>query len=94
MCTAQIADDHILDIARNLPEWQIVARKLGFGTQDIADIERNNEKPGARTVFLRKWIEKDGTNATYAKLYKALKEMNEHGAADCVYEILHATRDK
>ena len=87
MSTAQIADDHIAKIASNLPHWQVLARKMGFGTQDIDDIDQRRPQAENRIVFLRKWIEKNGTRATYVKLCTALEEIGEHGAADTIHAI-------
>ena len=71
-----------------VPNWQIVAKKLGFGEQDIEDIETSHRASAdQRKAFLRKWIWKNGTKATYEKLCTALEELGEHGAAESIREF-------
>ena len=89
MSTAKnIVDADISKVAGSLPLWQSVAKKLGFGALDIKDIETTHQRDEDRRIaFLRKWIERDGTEATYDKLCKALEELGEQGAAEKMREI-------
>ena len=88
MFAVKIADADISRVAGNLPHWQIVASKLGFGGQEIQDIETEHRASAdQRMAFLRKWIWKNGTKATYGKLCTALEELGEHGAAERIGEI-------
>ena len=83
--TVKIPDTDISRVAGILPNWQIVAKKLGFGEQDIEDIETSNQATAdQRKAFVRKWIRKNGTKATYGKLCTALEELGEHGAAESI----------
>ena len=66
----------------------MVARKLGFGEQEIEYIEMNDGAPeDQRKAFLRKWIGKNGISATYYKLCTALLQLDEYGAAEKIREI-------
>lgn len=88
LSSAKIVDANIARIAGSLPNWQLVARKLGFGEEDIKDIETNHQRcEDRRIAFMRKWIMKNGTKATYEKLSKALEELDQQGAADKIIEI-------
>ena len=80
--TGKIRDVDIKRIAGDLPQWQIVAKSLGIGYQDIEDIENNYTAPAdQRMSFLSKWIWKDGAAATYEKLSEVLERLGEQGAA-------------
>ena len=60
-----------------------MASNLGMGQLDIDDIENNNRAPAdQRKSFLRKWIRKDGSAATYERLSEVLKRLGEQGAAE------------
>ena len=88
MSTAKIVDADISKIAGSLPHWQIVARKFSFGEQNIEDIEHLYQQAEDRRVrFLIRWIEKNGSKATYVELYTALVDLDEQGAADKIREI-------
>ena len=86
--TVGIPNADISRVAGNLPQWQMVARKLGFGEQEIGYIETNSGAPeDQRKAFLKKWIGKNGISATYYKLCTALLQLDEYGAAEKIREI-------
>ena len=89
LSTGKIQDADIARIAGDMPQWQTVADNLGFGQQDIEDIENNNKGAPAdqRKSFLRKWIRRDGSAATYEKLSKVLEILKEKGAAERIRKI-------
>eukprot|EP00731_Ephydatia_muelleri_P016660 Em0009g1084a len=88
--SGKIQDADIARIAEELPQWQIVARYLDM---DIEDIENNNRAPAdQRKSFLRKWIRRDGSAATYEWLSKVLKMLGEEGAADKICGIKRTER--
>ena len=91
MFTVKIPAADIARVAGILPNWQLVAKKLGFGEQDIEDIEKSHRATAdQRVAFVRNWIMKNGSKATYEKLCTALKELGEHGAAESIIgEIPH-----
>ena len=85
MPAVKIPDSDIARVAGNLPDWQLVGKKLGFGEQEIEDIENNNRAPAdQRKALLRRWIYKKGTNATYEVLCTALMELGLQGAAESI----------
>ena len=64
-----------------------------MGQLDIDDIEDNNRAPAEqRKSFLRKWIWKDGSAATYERLSEVLKMLGEQGAAERIRKIEIAQR--
>ena len=84
----KILDDDINRVAGELPNWQSVAKKLGMGSQEITDIEDNQtNEANRRRAFLRKWITRDGSAATYEKLCDVLKTLNEQGAAEAISNL-------
>ena len=64
------------------------AKSLDFGTQDIAEIEENNKGVIEQAKsFVRKWIARSGSEATYKKLYDVLMELEDHGTAEAILDI-------
>ena len=88
MSTAKIVNADISKVAGSLPDWEQVAKELGFGDQNIKDIEDKHRQPEERRkAFLREWIRKEGSKATYEKLCTALENLHEQGAADEIRKI-------
>ena len=57
--------------------------------QDIEDIEDKYRAPAQqREAVLRKWIKKNGSEASYRVLYDALMKLNERGAAEQILKLL------
>ena len=84
----QIPIEDITRIAGILENWEIVALTLGFKEVDITEIQKNhNAKKDRNSEFLRKWIIKDGTKATYERLYTTLIDLREQGQAESTVEI-------
>ena len=83
-----IREADVLRVAEELPEWQSVADILGFGFQCITDIEKNHrDEESRRKAFLRMWIARDGSAATYKKLCDALISLNKKRAAERISNI-------
>ena len=82
----KIPDTDIARVAGILPDWQMVAKELGFGVQETEDIETNNLAAAAdkREAFMRKWTDKNGTKATYEKLCTALMKLGLQRAAESI----------
>ena len=79
---AKIILKHIAKVAGDLPQWEIVAQKVGMGHQDIEDIITNHRSDAdRRRTFLWKWINTKGNAATYRALYDVLTDLGEYGAA-------------
>ena len=75
-------------MAGNLPQWEIVAQKVGMRQQNIDDIINNHRSDAdRRCAFLRKWIADKGNAATYRALDDVLRELGEHGAAEKICNI-------
>ena len=93
LSTGKIRDADIARIAGELPQWQTVASNLGMGQLDIEDIENNNTAPAdQRMSFLREWIWKDGSAATYERLSEVLGRLDEKGAAEKIRGIKRTER--
>ena len=78
MCNADIPR-----VAGLVPDWSLVAPALGFGVNDISEIEKTigTTSLDQTKVFLRKWIAKRGKGATFDKLIKAVEDLGEHQQA-------------
>ena len=88
LSTGKIQDADIARIAGELPLWQIVAKYFSMGPMVIEEIETNNGRPAdQRMEFLRKWIKRDGSAATYEKLSEAMEKLGHQGAAERIREI-------
>ena len=89
-----IRDADILRVAGELLKWQSVAHTLGMGSLYISGIENNyGEKGTQREAFLRNWIARNGSKATYKTLCDALISLNLKEAAErissmCIGETL------
>ena len=81
-------DLHISKIAEFLPRWKEVTRQLGLENQRIQDIEEQYvEKIEQRYEALREWVRKEGSQATYRKIYDALCALDVKEAAEKVQEL-------
>ena len=70
-------------VAGELSDWQTVARGLHIGSADITDIEiMHGDNANRRRAFLRRWIDRDGSAATYEKLCEVLRNLKKHGEAE------------
>ena len=47
----------------------------------------NGANAEGRSAFLREWIHRDGSKATYEKLCEVLKNLKEHGAAERIRNV-------
>ncbi|KAL5490787.1 hypothetical protein EMCRGX_G015971 [Ephydatia muelleri] len=84
----KIRDADIRKVAGELPVWQTVAKNLDFGRNIIDDIEIKhiNNEDRCR-AFLREWIHRDGSKATYEKLCEVLEKLEEPGAVEIIKNI-------
>ena len=69
-------------------DWKVVGRRL-VGEQAIIDIDREEQGEQIRRdkMFL-KWLEQEGTKATYRVLIGVLEEVNYHQAAEAVKALV------
>ena len=79
---------HLAKIAKFLPKWKVVARLLGLEAEIVKDIEdRYRDREDQRSEALMKWIGKEGSQATYGKLYDILLKVDEGETAEMVKEL-------
>lgn len=82
------ADMHLETIATFLPKWKAVARQLGLESRMIADIKGQCRNPMEQSLeALTQWMKKEGSQATYKKIYDALCDLDEKEAAEKVVEL-------
>ena len=66
-----------------------MARLLGLENQRIQDFEdRYDDEIEQRSAALREWVRKEGSQATYRKIYNALCALEEKDAAEKVLELI------
>ena len=65
-----------------------MALQLGLEQQQIEDCEIYNDIIEQRSVALSKWVSKEGSQATYRKIYNALCALEEKDAAEQVQELI------
>ena len=65
---------HAVKIAKKMSEWKITGAFLGISCDDVNVIEANNKNDEAlmRIRLLEKWLNAQGDEATYLKLFEAL----------------------
>ena len=87
---SKIKIEHIKQIASCIPDWRLVAEEIGVGSLEIGDIDsrRFNQESNKGTEMLRRWIDAEGSAATYGKITKALEKLGEQGAAEKVCKIV------
>ena len=79
---------HITRIATFLPRWKTVASLLGLENQVIEDIKRHYAVPEERrSEALTRWVARTGSQATYQRIYDALRELDEMEAAEMVKDL-------
>ena len=84
----KVTDTHLAEIAKFLLKWKVVTMRLGLEGQMVRDIEdRYRDGEGQRLEALMKWVEKDGPQATYRKIYDVMRDMEEGEAAEQVKEL-------
>ena len=84
----KVTDTHLAEIAKFLPKWKVVAKRLGLEGEMVRDIEdRYRDGEDQRLEALMKWVGKDGPQATYGKIYDVLRDMEEGEAAEKVEEL-------
>ena len=87
-------DLHIAKIARLLPMWKNVVELLGLETQLVADIDgRYTDPEEQRSEALTRWVAKEGSKATYKKIYDVLCDLQHKEAAEKVQELTKGYTD-
>ena len=68
-----------------------MAHQLGLENQQIQDFEdkdKSDDRMEQRSAALRAWVRKEGSQATYRKIYNALCALEEKDAAEKVLELI------
>lgn len=69
-------------------DWKVVGRKLGLKNPELSNIESDNSRnlKEAKYQMLCKWLQKNGSTATYQNLATAFMEANKGDLAEAVLE--------
>ena len=81
-------DADVAEVAIMMACWKDVGKELGIEDGEIEKIESEDETP--EEAVLKRWMIKDGSEATYEKLYYALMGLNQQEVAEIVTEIAGA----
>lgn len=85
----KIKDVDITKLAGLCEPWQLIAKGLGFMPCDISDIESiNKADANQRVLMLMKWIDKNGSKATYRQLEEVLRNLQFSEAADRICDLV------
>ena len=84
----KITDEHIVDSIEFLPDWEIVAARLGLGKNAVEGVKENHSAAKKRRLhMLRAWASANGPCATYRRLGEALIQMSEADSAVKVFSL-------
>ena len=84
----KITDQHIVDSIEFLPDWEIVAARLGLGKNAVERVKENYSAAKERRLYmLRVWASANGPCATYRRLGEALIQMSEVESAVKVFKL-------
>ena len=83
----QCSEEHLYKIATFNFDWKMVGKRL-IGLQAIRDIDREeHSEQNKRDKMLEKWLEIDGSKATYRVLIEVLKDVQNTQAAEDVQKL-------
>ena len=84
------SDEHIVEIAREITNWRLIAPDLGLTAVDEEDIRQNHrdDVPIQRREMLRTWKQKFGSKATYGSLAKAFYKTKRVDLVEKVIALL------
>ena len=83
------SDEHIVEIAREITTWRLIAPHLGLKAVDEEDILQNQDDVRIqRREMLRIWRQKLGSKATYSSLAKALYKTERVDLVEKLAELL------
>ena len=72
-------------------DWKVVGRRL-VGDQAIEDIDKEEQsEQRKRDKMFQKWLEMEGSKATYRVLIGVFEEVKNHQAAETVRSLLPPT---
>ena len=83
------SDEHILKIGEFI-SWKNVGRHLSeITSQNMKDIESNgSDQEEKRIMLLEKWVEGNGSNATYGAMMAAMVRAGKRNEAEEVCKLL------
>ena len=82
------SDRDIYKIATFTFDWKMVGKRL-IGPQPVRDIDREeNSEQNKRDKMLEKWLEIEGSKATYRVLIEVLKDVQNTQAAEAVEKLV------
>ena len=89
----QCSKEHIYIIATFNFEWKTVGRRL-ITAQTIKDIDREgHSEQEKRDKMLERWLQSNGSGATYRVLINALSDVRNNQAAEEVRKLVKGRRD-
>lgn len=85
-CTAE----HAAEIAKHFSEWRLADTWLNVTPDEVNVIEENhkNDENLKRKAFLKKWITKNGDDATYLMLLKALHHCERNDLVESLLKLI------
>ena len=89
----EVTKDHRTDI-KEFIQWQQVGPRLkGISDGDINDINKDGfDQADKRRMFVELWAEKNGSQATYYDLVKAMLKAQKRADAEKVCDLLKGGR--
>ena len=86
---SQCSVEHMNKVALSFNfDWKVVGRRL-VGEQAIEDIDREEQgEQRKRDKMFLKWLEQEGTKATYRVLIGVFEEVNYHQTAEAVRSLV------
>ena len=80
--------EHLVQIAKDLTQWQVVAYHLGLKEAEVEEIDdMPGSLPEKRIKMLLKWKNKLEDVATYRRLSECLSSMRRNDLAQKVIEL-------
>lgn len=80
--------EHLVDIAQDLTQWEVVALALGLKEAEVDDIDVEcRSLPEKRIKMLLKWKSKFGIKATYRRLSESLSSIKREDLAQKVRDL-------
>lgn len=78
-----LSDKTIVNLPGHISDWQMLARRVGFGSQSISDIEIDcRSQAEQRSKFIREYRQQNGVKANFKRLYDAYMDMGLQGPAE------------
>ena len=83
------SDEHIVEIAREITSWQLIAPDLGLtAVEEETIVQNHHDVQIQRREMLRTWKQKFGSKATYGSLAKAFYKTKRVDLVEKVIALL------